>query len=171
MATTDDEPSSKPREMVHRAQAESINAIYRYQQVHQGLLDETKLNAVEARASLHNAVMLYWRQMDRFSNRGRVEDIWHDEEIYDGVTLEDLRLKMLTVSTEVKREYNAANATEESVRVEKPWRLTPQQAIRVHEQLDRCAHKLGFDASPKRDEPTYGWIEVDDENNETTDNE
>jgi hypothetical protein len=133
----DEEKSNKPRQMVHKAQAESINWIYKFQQVHQGLADTDR---AKAQAGLHNAVLLYWRQIDRFSDRGQIEHEWYEEP-----------------------EYNARKGRTETVRVEKPWRLDPQDAIRVHEQLDKCAHQLGFDAVPKSETPTYGWIERGDE--------
>jgi len=156
-----EEKSDKPRQMVHKAQAEAIEWIYRYQQIHQGLSDS--MSRDEARAGMHNAVLLYWKQIDRFSHRGRIESEWHEEHIFDDTTLEDIREKLLSTKTEVTTEYDASKGKEEQVRVEKPWRLTPRQALRVHDQLDKCAHRLGFDASPKQTEPTYGWVEAGDE--------
>ena len=156
-----EEKSDKPRQMVHRAQAEAINWIHRYQNAHQGLVDDD--NRTKYQAGLHNAVFLYWKQIDRFSHRGQIETEWHHEEVFPDTTLEDLREMMLSTVTKTERESDPDTGSEERVTVERPWRLEPQQALRVHDQLDKCAHKLGFDASPKQPRPTYGWVEPDDE--------
>jgi hypothetical protein len=143
----DEEKSSKPREMVHAAQAEAINWTHQYRRAHQGATDADELERI--RAELHAAVMLYWEQLSRFAGRKQIETAWADETVFGDVTLEDLRKYRFAASKNRESQYDPDSGSAEPTVVEEPWRLEPRQALAVLDQLNKCAHLLGFDASPK----------------------
>jgi len=155
-----DEKSTKPREMVHKSQALCAEWLHQLRRARQGMPDSP--DPERAERELHDAVMLYWEQIKRFRRNGHIEERWHSEPVFDGLTLQDLAEKRLTTEERVVTRTDPMTNSEETVTVDEPWQLTPIHARQVFDALDTCAHALGFDAAAERiaDETGAG---VDDE--------
>lgn len=149
----DDEKSQKPREMVHRAQANCANTLHRLRLVRQGVREG---DGEAAARQFHSAVMLYWEQIKRFSAQSRIQEVWHDEGVvplrgYEEpqplATLGEYRLHNEPRSKEVPDPETGGTTVKT---VETAWYLKPPQALAVYDALDRLANELGFDARPTR---------------------
>lgn len=148
------EESRKPREMVHRAQGQCAQWLHELRRARQGL--QQAPSRERARREWHDAVMLYYEQIKRFSHKEHIQDEWHEEEAVNGQTLADLGEKRLgTESETVQTRDPDTNATVSETR-RRPWVLEPAEALDVYDQLDKCAHALGFDAEPDRIERVTG---------------
>lgn len=158
-----EEKSRKPREMVHRAQAQCANWLHQLRRARQGQPDAPDLD--RARSEFHAAVMLYWEQIKRFRTRDHIEAEWYDEPAVElqGETqpLEALAERRLrTVATQQASRNPETNALQMTASRE-PWELGPRQALQVHDQLDKCANSLGFDAEPVQQRSIVEPVEVD----------
>jgi protein-disulfide isomerase-like protein with CxxC motif len=149
----DDEKSQKPREMVHRAQANCANTLHRLRLVRQGVRDG---NSESLARQFHSAVMLYWEQIKRFSSQSRIQKVWHNEGVvalrgYDKAQplarLGEYRLRNEPRSKEVPDPETGGTTVQT---VETAWYLKPSKALAVYDALDRLANELGFDARPAR---------------------
>jgi len=156
-----DEKSTKPREMVHKSQALCAEWLHQLRRARQGMPDSP--DPERAERELHDAVMLYWEQIKRFRNREHIETEWYEEPVFDELALDELAAKRLTTQERAVTRTDPMTNSEETVTVEEPWQLTPVQARQVFDQLDACAHKLGFDAEPVEIRKTFGYEEVDAE--------
>jgi len=150
----DDEKSSKPREMVHRAQASVANALHRLRLAHQEVRHTDERD--ELAREFHSAVLLYWEQIKRFSSEERIAELWHQQGVvklsgYDDPQplqrLAEYRLRSETHREEVPDPESGGTTVRQ---VSEAWHLSPRQALAVYDQLDRCANELGFDARPTR---------------------
>jgi hypothetical protein len=158
-----EEKSRKPREMVHRAQAQCANWLHQLRRARQQQPDAPDID--RAHAEFHSAVMLYWEQIKRFRDRDHIEDEWHREAVVelDGEeqpleALADRRLG--TIATQQASRNPETNAVQQTA-TRRPWRLSPQQALAVYDQLDKCANSLGFDAEPVQQRSIVEPVEVD----------
>jgi len=111
--------------------------------------------------------MLYWEQIKRFRHRENIQDEWSDEPVFESgdeqITLKDIAgLRLTTVTTQRQRENPDTNRSETVTETE-PWTMSPRQALDVYDQLDACAHKLGFDAEPVEVRKKFGYQEIDEE--------
>lgn len=159
---TSDEKSTKPRELVHRAQAQATKWLHELRRARQNL--PSSPSVARARREYHDAVMAYWEQIKRFRNRDHIEREWHQEEIrHLGGTLEDISLMRLSDIERETTEKDPNTGAEMVVSGSEPWVMDPQTALAVNDQLDSCAHELGFDADPKDKRETFGWVEQDDD--------
>lgn len=154
-----DEPSSKPRELVHRAQLDCKQWYRRLRRARRG---RGKLSYEEAVREWHDAVMTYYEEIKRFRQNEPIQEEWHQEVVFDGETLESLSNKRLTseISTETETDPDT-NVTQE-VRRQQPWTMTPNQSLAVYDQLDKCANALGFDAEANSKDPVTGAGEKGD---------
>jgi hypothetical protein len=151
--------------MVHRAQAQCANWLHQLRRARQQQPDSPDID--RARAEFHSAVMMYWEQIKRFRDRDHISDKWHDEAVVDLgdgdealEALKDKRLDMVaTRQTARSPETNAVRQTTSR----RPWQLTPEQALDVYDQLDKCANALGFDAEPVQQRSIVEPVEVDPE--------
>lgn len=158
-----EEKSTKPREMVHRAQADATKWLHQLRRARQGVPNAPSID--RARCEFHDSVMAYWEQIKRFRGREHIQSQWTEEEISAlGGTLADLKhLRLGTESYQTKEEDPDTRLTKTVTRTE-PWTMQPQTAMQVFDKLDDCAHELGFDAAPERraDTTGAGAVDVDD---------
>jgi len=160
-----DEKSTKPRGMVHRAQAQCAKWLHQLRRARQSLPDSPPVDRAER--EFHDAVMLYWEQIKRFAHRENIEREWHEtahESIpTDEGTLASVReLRLATVADQVER-VNPETMGTRIETVTEAWTMTPPQALAVYDQLDECSNKLGFDAEPVNIRKRFGYLEVEDE--------
>jgi len=145
---TDDEQSSRPRRMVHDAQARCAQAIYQLERARQGLPGAQSVE--RAKRELHSAVMLYWTQIRRFRDRDDVKKLWEkkalDPEQYPDTSLQDLAHLRLKHQPSEQLVWNDERGCEERRTVSEPFLMPPELALAAHDRLDACAGKLGFDA-------------------------
>jgi hypothetical protein len=151
--------------MVHRAQAQCANWLHQLRRAHQQQPESPDLDRAES--EFHSAVMLYWEQIKRFRDRDHITDEWHEEAVVDlgdgEQPLEALASKRLdTVATREAARDPETNAVQQTAS-RRPWRLSPQQALSVYDQLDKCANELGFDAEPVQQRSIVEPVEVDPE--------
>jgi len=158
-----DEKSQKPREMVHRSQTQCAQWLHQLRRSRQGLPEAPELRRAEA--ELHDAVMILWEQIKRFSHRENIEEEWHHKE-WEGIptedrTLESLReLRLGSVTTAVERK-NPETGVRKIERESQAWVMDPGRALAVLDALDHCANTLGFDAEPVPVRKSYGYEEVE----------
>lgn len=151
---TEDEKSRKPREMVHRAQAQCARSLHRLRRARRG---EAPMTFSQAQQAFHDAVMMYWEQIKRFSHRKHIETLWNEEQVFNGYTLDDLRKKRLDTAQRRSQQYDPDSNSTTEVLSRNPWTMDPIEALAVFDKLDQCAHQLGFDASPKDERPFEDW--------------
>lgn len=127
------------------AQAECASWIHQLERARQGL--PGAVTESTAAGELHSAVMLYWTQIRRFRDQDAIQSVWSDERVpgFD-FTLSGLSKMRLQTTESRQRVWNPDTGSEEVHRTSKPWQMSPNMALAVHDQLDRCAHQLGFDA-------------------------
>jgi hypothetical protein len=134
--------------MVHRAQAKCIQWLHLLRRGRHGLKDGP--SEERAKREFHAAVMTYYEQIKRFAHKQHIEREWHEEPILGEQTLDDLRDLRLGDIAEQTTRVNPDTMSRERVAESQPWMLSPREALLVYDQLDTCAHRLGFDAEAKR---------------------
>jgi hypothetical protein len=164
------ESSGRPREMIHRAQALASKWLYRFRRARKGHPDA--VSEQRAESELHDAVMSYYEQIRRFRGRSKIKELWTAEAVGNGdgwtdaqgnaITLEEIAKFRLQVQREERVESTRGTGKREVVEYQQPWVMTPQQSLWVMDQLDKCAHALGFDANAESDDPLAEVEEADD---------
>jgi hypothetical protein len=158
MGKHNEEKSRKPREMVHRAQAQCSTCVLQLQRAHQGRPDAPDFET--AREEFHAAVFLYWEQIKRFASEARIEELWHEEAVGDlEYTLADLGRKRLETETVRREQTDPDTQSLQQLTEEQPWTLPPEEALQVYDKLDACANALGFDAKPDEDRPHRNYAD------------
>jgi len=165
------ESSGRPREMIHRAQALASKWLYRFRRARKGHPDA--VSEQRAESELHDAVMSYYEQIRRFRGRSKIKQLWTEEAVGNGegwtdrqgrpVTLEDIGELRLHVQREERVTSTRGTGRREVVEDRQPWVMKPQQSLWVMDQLDKCAHALGFDANAETDDPLAEVIQADDD--------
>jgi hypothetical protein len=107
--------------------------------------------------------MTYYEEVKRFRQSSHIQDAWCHEEVYDGKTLEDVADERLTKRVTQTQKRDPDTNTVQQVSEAEPWTMTPQQALDVCDQLDKCANLLGFDAEPKNQKIVTGAGEAADD--------
>lgn len=173
MAGEHDQEMQEPRRHLMAAREDCIKWLKHLRRALQGLPKSP--SAERARLELHGAVMTYYDQLRRFRSLDRLEGPWHEQAVADGwtttatvandgelervetpMTLELLGQQRLDVDRRKRRTRDPdTNATTTEI-VEDAWSLSRQQALAVIDQLDTCAHKLGFDIQPSRQAKVTG---------------
>jgi hypothetical protein len=109
--------------------------------------------------------MLYYEQIKRFSHRENIEDEWHEVQHADiptdDRTLESLRTLRLGSVTSANTRKDPETGVQKVERRSDPWIMDPVQALTIYDALDEAANKLGFDAEPVDVRKTFGYEEVE----------
>ncbi|WP_254544100.1 hypothetical protein [Halomarina pelagica] len=155
-----EEPSSRPRQVIHDAQQYACRWHELCVRAHQGVApDDVPLEA--ARRMFHSAAINYWKQIERFKHESHIARAWSERVLWteeDGgdeisVTLDDIgehyRFRTKTVTVDAGDITTGETPTTSDVAV----CLTIEQATRLVEALDEMAHRLGFDASVQKVRP------------------
>jgi hypothetical protein len=165
-----EEKSKKPREMVHKTQAAAGDWINHYRRAQRNLPQSPSIE--RAVPELHCAVMAYFEQMMRFRHKPVIEKEWHKQEVPGvGVTLNELSQQRLKTEQRRVTRFDSEANREVTERVDQPWTLTPRQAVNVNDQLDACAHKLGFDATTSDQRYENNTVVVEGEEREQAEQE
>lgn len=155
-----DEPSTKPRQLVHSTQAEAVEWQHRLERAMRGL---GPWNVERATKEYHSAVMAYYQQIARFRHRKHIAEEWHEESVGQYDCLADLQAKRFEFEEREEAVEDPDTNETQTRTVQDPWIMDPQDALAVHDRLDRCAHKLGFDAEPDTVRESYGAVELDED--------
>lgn len=165
MAREHEQEMAEPQKHLMAAREDCIKWLKHLRRGLQGLPQAPA--ADRARRELHGAVMTYYDQLRRFRHEERLAETWYQEPVVDGwtvidqgeeqpATLEALAAQRLAVSRRREQNVNPNTNAPTSEVVEEPWTLARDQALAVIDQLDTCAHMLGFDITPTRQAPTTG---------------
>lgn len=151
MADDEQERSRKPRQMIHRAQAQVLDDIYK---LHAARSTEDEQALAAAQQKLHASTMVYWRTLYRYHDHDSVRDLWTEPlGVGDDISLNDVRQLRLAEDVEHVERYDPDLATERRERRTRNWTMSPALALAINDQLDLCAAELGFAAPPEEETP------------------
>jgi len=157
METKHGESGSKPFELILRVRSSVIELARQYLRALQNLPQSG--DKQQLHKEWHVAVMSYWREISRFRYRDNISDTWNEQIPGVGYSLEDIRVKQLDMGVENVTTYDADINNYKTSSETRAAVFEPEELIRITDRLDLAAHELGFDATPKRNVNTYGWID------------
>jgi len=177
----DDDRGQRSLRLILDTRESVVTAVNSYAMALHGLADHDQS---KLRRNWHVRVMAYWREIARYQHTPNLRDIWNEpikrldastddgeQAVSDGggaMSLADVGVHQLSTTKQPTTQFDPDLQAPVQKTQSTPVVFSQDELLAITAQLDHCASELGFDVSPDRQLPWYGYQGADEEDDVPT---